>query len=174
MSAQTVTYSQELPITDADGKPVIYRKVIPICAIDGSGIFPGSVLEHIEDKERGVVVKVYKAGDWSILGVACEGDLAIETTRGTTRITNQYSKWRHVPHAEQTYDQRFRSWLARPYLHDEYKQSSADEGLAIDGIMALLPEDAVDWEYGPWPDRLDDALKFLTDHLTKLSTTPTP
>ena len=94
---QTVTYTQELPITDADGKPV-YRKVVPICDRKGRGIFPGAVLENVKDKERGVVNHVYKAGDRSVLGLACQGDLAIRISAGTTRITNKYSEWRHVPH----------------------------------------------------------------------------
>lgn len=167
--SRTVTYRQELPITDADGKPVFYEKVVPVCDSNGHGIFPGSVIENVKDKERGVVKHVYKKGDRSVLGLACEGDLAIQVSRGTTRITNKYSEWRHVPKVEQTYEERFQSWLARPYEHDdEYKQSSRDEGLAVDGIMALLPEDIVDWDYGPFPDRLDDALHYLTRHLTEL------
>ena len=31
--------------------------------------------------------------------------------------------------------------------------------------MSLLPNDIVDWDYGPHPDRLEDALRFLMEHL---------
>lgn len=45
--------------------------------------------------------------------------------------------------------------------------------MAIDGIMSLLPEDIVDWESGPWPDKIEDALGFLAEHLKELkSKTP--
>lgn len=166
---QTVTYKTTLPITDADGNPVIYTKVIPLCDSKGRDIQKGSVLENVKDKGRGVVTHIYKLGDRSVLGLACEGDISIRTSAGTSRITNQYSQWRHIPPAEQTYEERFHSWLSRPYEHDEFKQCSQDEGAAIDGIMALLPPDIVNWEYGPWPDRIEDALRFLLGHLQEIT-----
>jgi len=144
-------------------------KTVEIVAADGLPIFKGDVLRNTEDGTTGVVVEI------ALPGEACRrafplgavvGELAIQTGPGCTRITNCYDKWVHVPREDQTYEQRFKAWLQIPYEHDEDREASRDEGLAIDGIMALLPIDPVDWESGPWPDRLDDALRFLVDHLT--------
>lgn len=65
-------------------------------AADGRPIRPGDVLRNVEDGDRGVVIRIIKAGS---------------------------------------------------------------------GIMALLPEDTVCWEVGPWPDSVVQAIKFLVDHL---------
>lgn len=167
---QTVTYSQELPITDADGKPVVYRKVVPVCDGTGKGIYPGSVLENVKDKDRGVVVRIVKAGDYSLMGVECVGDLNIQTRHGSTRITNKYSEWRHVPHAEQTYEERYESWLCVPFQEGVWSESkSREEQIAIDGIMSLLPRDIVDYGYGPFADSIENALRYLAIHLAELS-----
>jgi hypothetical protein len=34
--------------------------------------------------------------------------------------------------------------------------------------MALLPDDVVDWTYGPFPDCLEDALGYLVEHLSNI------
>ncbi len=59
-------------------------------------------------------------------------------------------------------------WLWEKYDHDEFRGISREEGLAIAGIMALLPDDTVDWDWGPWPDKIEDALNFLVEHMNKL------
>lgn len=40
--------------------------------------------------------------------------------------------------------------------------------------MALLPPEIVDWENGPWPDDIEQALHFLQQHLTELAEKATP
>ena len=99
------------------------------------------------------------------------GDLHIKLDSWCTRVTNKYGNWKHLPHDEQTYDERLLSWHCRKYVHEERDDSlaiSSDEGMAINGIMALLPSDAVDWDYGPFPDRIGDALTILARHLKSL------
>jgi hypothetical protein len=156
VSAETFTFTKVVPCADADGFP----------------IKEGSVLREISDGERGVVVAIVRPDTHDRPALSCVGDIGIQTRVGTLRVTNRYSKWRHIPHDEQTYEERFVSWLARPFHHDDESGRSRAEALAIDGIMALLPDDLVDWENGPWPDRIEDALKFLSKHLTTLATRP--
>ena len=86
-----------------------------------------------------------------------------------TRVTNRYDQWRHVPEDEQTYEERYLSWLARPYDHSLHEEVSEKEGYAIDGIMALLPSDAVDWDYGPFPDSIENALGILVRYLKRVA-----
>ena len=147
-------------------------KTVEIVAADGRPIFKGDVLRNTLDGVSGVVVEIALPGEFCMrafpLG-AVIGELAIRTGAGSTRITNCHDEWVHVPREEQTYEQRLMAWLHVPYEHDEGRDASRDEGLAIDAILALLPTDPVDWEGGSWPGRLDDALSFLVDHLTELS-----
>ncbi len=102
------------------------------------------------------------------------GDLNISTGPGSTRVSNQYNKWRHIPQDDQTYQERYISWRHTPFnddlsalLHGE--SLSMETRIAMDGIMSLLPSSAVDWEYGPHPDCLEQVLKFMADHLTSLA-----
>ena len=152
MKAETFKFTVEVEVADADGEP----------------IREGSVLRSTEDGTVGVVVQIVRPGSYVNVPFAAVGDVHICTSYGSTRVTNQYAKWRHVPHNDQTYEQRHLSWRHRPYDHDNDRGISEPEGLAIDGIMALLPDDIVNWENGPWPDRLNDALTFLVDHLNGL------
>lgn len=137
----------------------------------GKRIAEGSVLRSIEDGCQGVVVKIMKAGDWG--GPFDQvGDLRIKTSPGCTRVTNRYELWKHVPRAEQSYTERYLSWFhdrdAFSYNGLKYdEQKSDDERKAISGIMALLPEDVVHWETGPWPDTIESALNFLVEHLSE-------
>lgn len=140
---------------------------VAIADTNGVAIREGSVLESLEDGERGVVVRILRAGDMGSL-LDQIGDLNIKTGPGSTRVSNQYRKWRHIPHDQQTYQERYESWLHRKYEHgSDLKQVSHDMGLCIDGIMALLPSDTVNWEYGPWPDSIEETLRFLVKHLEK-------
>jgi len=153
--AETVTFTTTVEIADADGEPIRV----------------GSVLREINDGEQGVVVNIYRAGDRGPLMCAV-GDVQIATGSGCSRMTNRYNQWRHVPRAEQTYEQRFSAWMRTP-ADDPMtlisERVSKDAALAIDGIMALLPEDIVDWENGPWPDTIEEALGFLVEHLSSIS-----
>lgn len=151
---ETFTFTKEVPVADADGTP----------------IREGSVIREITDGQQGVVIQIIRKGfkGWAPPMVQL-GDMVVKTSPGCSRVTNRYNQWRHVPREEQTYEQRYTAWLHTRYDHDDDRQISKDEGLAIDGIMALLPIDIVDWEHGPWPDRLEDALKFLVEHLSEAS-----
>ena len=153
---ETFTFTKEVPCADADGKP----------------IKEGSVLVNVKDNARGIVIAIGRKGDISHLPMFSVGDLAIRISgsHGTTRITNKYSEWRHIPHNMQTYRERYEVWLHTKYEHDEDRGVSRDEGLAINGIMALLPDDTVNWEWGPWPDKLEDALSFLVEHMSLVKT----
>ena len=155
MSAiETFTFTQEVKLADADGV----------------AISEGSVLVNIKDGDRGVVVKVGRKGAYSNLLMFSIGDIAIQKGPGITRVTNCYGGWRHIPKKDQTYQERLLSWLQTPYEHDEYHNVSRGEGCAISGIMALLPDEIVDWDYGPFPDRIEDALRFLAEHLEEIQT----
>lgn len=152
-------------------KPITFttQATVEIVDADKHPIGIGSVLQHIKEKDRGVVTRIALPGMRPV--VICEGigDVHIQKSPGCHRVTTRYHEWLHVPHAEQTYEERFLAWTHREYDHDEDRSASNDEGLAIDGIMALLPEDIVDWESGPWPDRIEDALRFLVEHLNTLN-----
>lgn len=149
----------------AEVETVTFTKVVPIVDADGRPIREGSVLREISDGYRGVVVQIVRSGQPGPMFSGL-GDIVISKSPGTSRVTNRYSQWQHIPHNDQTYHERFVSWLHRPYFHDGHNGISKDEGQAIDGIMSLLPDDVVDWDYGPTPDRLEDALKFLAAHLS--------
>lgn len=149
-----------------------FIKEVPCADIDGVPIKEGSVLKNVKDGERGIVTIIGRKGTISGLPMFCVGDLAICNSRfpGTTRCTNKYSEWRHIPHNEQTYEERYQHWLREKYDHEECRNISKDEGLAIDGIMALLPDNIVDWDRGPFPDKFEAALNFLVEHMTELKT----
>lgn len=158
MNPETVTFTKTVPIADADGRP----------------IREGSILRHIKEPAVGVVDQIVRPGDRvpSILPTYV-GDLHIRLGPGVHRVTNRYSDWRHVPHDDQTYAQRYLSWLltkeSPDAFDDEYSRMTKDEARVVAGIMALLPEDAVDWDYGPFPDTAQDALEILSRHLSKLA-----
>lgn len=143
-----------------------FTTVVPIADVNGNPIREGSVLREINDGERGVVVRIVRPGD---MGSAFDsaGDLHIRTGRGTTRVTNRYSQWAHIPHNDQTYEERLHAWLKTPYEHCQFRCKSKDEDIAIDGIMALLPDDAVDYDYDSGPHSIEDALGYLVAHLTQ-------
>jgi hypothetical protein len=129
----------------------------------------GSVLQHARDRTRGVVVEIAREGQRTTTPMISIGDIVVQSRPGIQRVTNQYSDWAHIPQHLQTYRERHLSWHVRPFEHEEDRDACRVEQLAIDGIMALLPEDTINWEYGPWPDRIDDALNFLVAHLSELA-----
>lgn len=151
-TAETFTFTQKVTCADADG--VAIRE--------------GSVLKEINDGERGVVTRIVRASDTVAPMAACIGDIVISISGNpsTKRVTNRYAQWRHIPHNDQTYSERFLSWMQKPFVHDEDSRISRDQQLAIDGILNLLPDDVVDWTFGLCPDRLQDALHYLVEHLT--------
>ena len=151
---ETITMTVTVKLADADGEPIRV----------------GSVLRSLDDGQVGVVTRIIREGD---SGPFCSavGDLVLHVSSGNTRVTNKYSSYRHVPRDEQTYIQRLTAWRQVPYEHDELlnPHMSKYEGLAIDGIMALFPRDPVNWDFGPFPNTLDDALEFMARHLAELA-----
>ena len=154
MKAETITYTKTVTVEIADADSVPIRV--------------GSVLQKIDDGARGVVTRIARAGMRASNPFEAVGDMHVRIDAGIMRCSNQYAKWRHVPHAEQTYEERYWSWYHRPETIDTDGLSdvSKDEARACTAIMALLPEGVVDWDHGPFPDRLEDALKYLADHLS--------
>lgn len=146
-------------------------KTVMIVDADGTPIRVGSVIEHITDGDCGVVVQIMRQGMMATTPVDQIGDLHIQNSPGCTRCTNLYDQWRHVPHDRQSYDHRFLSWMLTPLRKrdEDFDKVSDDERKAIDGIMSILPESIVDWSFGPWPDTLEDALRFLVTHLNEIS-----
>lgn len=141
-------------------------KTVNIADADGAAIREGSVLQHIIEPDRGVVIRISRVGDKPATFLDQVGDIGIRTSVGCTRFTNQYSQWRHIPQNQQTYEERYWSWLNRPYEHDADRCKNKAEDMAVDGIMALLPDDIVDWDYDSGPYSLEDALGYLVRHLS--------
>ena len=152
MTTELITFTR--PLTDANGTP----------------ISEGSVLQHVLSDDRGVVTWVGREGFTDGPAMAKYGDIAVRTSSNSLRVSNQYHYWKHVPHDEQTYMERFLSHTVQkdPYLITHNQNISEDERKAITGIMALLPSNTVSWEMGPYPDTLNEALHSLTQHLTHL------
>lgn len=155
-----------------------FTKVVKCEDADGQAIHEGSVLKHIEDGGRGVVIKISTPGCRQTFMLESVGDVAIRTRPGSTRHTNKYSMWRHVPHEDQTYEERYQSWLHSPARDQEdlelfySERLSRDTLIAIDGIMALLPS-ADYWDRDSLrPDRIEGALGLLAEHLEGLKAQP--
>jgi hypothetical protein len=136
---------------------------------DGKIISKGSVLHHVSENCRGVVVRIVRTGDRGTVFDAV-GDLNIRISAGSMRVTNRYNDWRIIPRAEQTYEERYYSWVHMGEFDAElYSESlSKDEAYAIDGIMALFPTDPVDHTYGTPVHYVSDAIRYLAEHLDAL------
>lgn len=150
-------------------KPITFevKKTIEIIDADKAPILKGSVLQHIEDKNcRGVVTRIALPG---MLGYVaeCVGDIHVRTGPGCARVSSKYHAWRHIPHDDQTYEERYLSWLYSEFWHDEHLTISKDEQFAMSGIMALLPENAIKWETH-YPSDFQDTLEYLMKHLMEL------
>ncbi|WP_309386065.1 hypothetical protein [Cerasicoccus frondis] len=154
----------------------IEKKVVPIADCDGQPIRLGDVLRCIDEgsKDVGVVFGIVNKDDKSsygrhAVGPIAHGDLILRTSHCSTRVTNRYAQWKHVERNDQTYWQRRQSWLAKPFQFDEYGPSNTElEQYAIEAIMALLPEDTVNYEYDSGPNNVDDAIYYLAEHLGEL------
>lgn len=149
--------------------PITFERIVKVELVDAdkTPIQLGSVIQRIDDPDsRGVVTRIALPG---MIGMAmeCLGDVHVRTGPGTSRVTNKYDQWRHIPHDEQTYEERYYSWLYGEFWHDEYSQLSKDEQFAMSGVIALLPENAIDWTY-EYPNSIDDVLKYLMKHLMEL------
>lgn len=136
---------------------------------EGTAICVGDVLRHLEDGTIGVVIQIWKAGDTDRGLIPHQvGDMDLQITPGSTRVTNRHNQWVGVPRDEQTYDLKFRSWLATPYERDEDSDRSPDEQLAVDGILALLPDNLID-SADEWPESTVSALALLARHLIEVT-----
>lgn len=142
---------------------------INIADCDGNPIEVGSVLKCIEDNRRGVVEAILEEGDIALHPIPQVGDVVIRTGYGTNTITNRYDKWQHIPHDEQTYMERYYSWRYSSIEPDYSDRGiTREEAISIQGILALLPEDTVDYEFGDnFADNIEDALLLLAEYLTE-------
>lgn len=134
----------------------------------GKVISLGDVLRHQSDGTSGVVVELGIPGQLSRFPGMAVGDIAIQTSRQNTRITNCYDEWSPVPHDDQTYEQRYVSWLLRPFepWGEEYGHSR-DCTIALDGIMALLPT-SITGHQDFYPRDIEDVISRLAEHLETL------
>lgn len=155
-------------------KPITFerKQTIEIIDADKEPIAVGSVLKHVNERDRGVVTRITLPDTKGYVVAELIGDIHIQMSDCLSchRVTQKYADWRHIPHDEQTYEERYQSWLRRKYV--DYTLDSKvpeDERRCIDGIMSILPLNIVDWESGPWPDTIEDALRFLTEYLTEKS-----
>jgi len=158
----------------ADTEMETVKRVIEIniADCDGNAIHAGNVLQSLErPNERGVVMRILKEGDRGYS--ACHiGDMEIKIGPGTTCFSTRYNQWKIIPHNEQTYEERYDAWFyseVEPDYDEEPGGVTRAEAVAIQGIMALLPDDIVDWDFGPFPNRLENALSFLVAHLSSIS-----
>lgn len=140
----------------------------------GVAIEEGSILRTLPGDAcpaAGVVTRIIREGDVATT-MSCVGDVHIHIGGGSTRVTNRYSKWEHVPRAEQTYRQRWWAWRTRPYEHCEYDYhsgASEDEGFAIDGLLSLFPEDPRDYDNDMYGDCIDEVLGMIASHLDEVA-----
>lgn len=132
---------------------------------DGKPIRVGSVIAHLRDKDRGVVVQIGKVGDRPHDFLFSVGDLAIKITgcNGTTRCTNIYHDWRHIPRRDQTFMER---WLAFDSTWDpedhEHEDRSPEQIWMREAALALLPTDPRENDYTyPWPNHPEEAMYYL-------------
>ncbi len=152
---------------------VMVKHTLTLADADGVAIELGSVLCHIEEEYSGVVVKIVRPGD---MGTVFDlvGDIHIRTSPCSTRCTNNYKKWRHVPHNEQTHEQRELSFNMRfdPKGYDPEWNSgqSVGEYCAISGIKALLPSDTKHW-MDDCSDDIETALYQLAKYMDELKGT---
>jgi len=138
---------------------------IPIADVKGEPIYAGSVLRKIDSDTTGVVMRIIKEGDYTSM-FSCIGDMEIHISPGITRVSNQYDKWIHVPKSEQTFYQRYLSWYQKPSYIDEWSEISKDEQICMEGILSILPDECINWEFDP-PGNFTEALNLLANYLDK-------
>jgi hypothetical protein len=161
LAPHVITQTIEIPIVDRAGVPIRIGSVIRTEK-------PGSVC-------RGVVVEIADtAGTYRHAGAV--GDIVVKFAPGSRRVTNCYSEWEHIPRAAQTVEERYESWMTQPF---EWEDADADEllpgartrdeALAIEGILALLPEDRFADGYASLPDSIEDALGIVVAMIKEAS-----
>lgn len=117
----------------------------------GQPIKLGSILRHRREGIQGVVVEIGDAGRIT-RHVLAVGDIAIQTGYGSYRCTNMGDHWVHVQREHTTAVERYRSFMAQPWEHDDCVATDPSEAFAMELAAALLPHD-------PWAGEDD----FPTD-----------
>jgi len=125
----------------------------------GRQIKPGSVLRHRYDGTRGVVEEIAELGR-PAKHAKIVGDMAIQVADSVWRVTNCGDEWIHLEREWQTAVERWRSFMATPWEHDEGVSSDPSEAFAMEFAAALLPADP--WEhYAAYPDGIELVLLQL-------------
>lgn len=128
--------------------------------IDGIEIKLGAVLRDTSNTHNvGVVVKIATKDSAFILAERV-GDISIQTSPGCRIVSCNYSKWKRVPHDEQTFDQRYLSWI---YSYSKYEDP---EYFYIDGLLSLIDESFI--EEDNYPIKFEEALNLVKKQLTAL------
>lgn len=153
MKPLTISLKREIPIVDANEQPIFVGSVLELADRDDRNYQRGVVIEIATDPKG-----VYRHA-WGL------GDMAIKTSEGSYRCTNDYGKWVHIPRERQTYCERYRSWLTEPFDHDQDDDRDRGTQLTIDGILALLPKDLYTDDLADIPRTIEDALAIVVDLL---------
>lgn len=127
---------------------------------DGIEIKLGAVLRDTSNAHNeGVVVKI--ATKDSTLRLAEQtGDISIQTSPCSQIVSSNHSKWKRVPHDEQTFSQRYLSWT---YSLSKYEDP---EHFYIDGLLSIIDKSFIDED--DYPIRFEEALHLLVKQLTTL------
>lgn len=139
---------------------------------DGKDIEIGSVLLNIYDKKRGVVIDlVDEKCKWIRYAAIspCFGDMRIKLGSGSYRVTNICSEWRHIHRDEQTYRERYESWVVRPHVYDDSKPVDKNTDLLISGICNILPQKYLDGYENMDIIEIEEVLSELVDYLESRS-----
>lgn len=135
---------------------------------DGKEIKVGSVLLNIYDKRRGVVVDLADdSGKWMRYSILppCLGDMRIKLEPGLYRVTNSCSEWKHIPHDDQTYRERYESWFVRPHYYDDSKPIGEEVDLLISGICSISSKKILDDYEKMDIISIEESLLRLVEHL---------
>lgn len=147
----------------------------PAKSAHGQYLQQGNVVRKIkgdkQDRVTGIIMRTLKPGDKGNV-FQMVGDIEIYISQGVTRITNKYSEWEHVPKEEQTFFQRYMSWLYTPGEKPEYEEHmSDDEWMCYRGIVDILPEETVDWDNNP-PSNFTEVFRILAQYMDTLKDKP--
>lgn len=159
----TPCHVQWLAPLPADSNPINWLDA------DGLPILPGNVMYRADDlTKRGVVTRVVRRAEecHGFMGV---GDMMLAEThhQGCSTVSSAHNKWRRVPREEWVPMECYMHWRHTPFCENG-SERPAIEQMATQGITALLPSDVIDWEYGPSPDLLEDALHYMARYLETL------
>lgn len=122
----------------------------------------GSVLRKITTNEVGIVERISEGNEGGTLGgmfLAVNGDIIVRMMSGVRMVSSQYHNWIHVPHDDQTLEQRYWSWR----LSDKQElECIDDETIAIN---CLIDESTL--EDADYPVNFSDSLLLLVKQINK-------